>query len=99
MGETKLVNEEITQVDLNKGVQHSCQLCPVALALMRAFPEALHVTVGADQAFVIDSDKKIWKAILIPELTGFIVAYDNYDHHMLKPFRFQQEFKRAENMA
>ena len=43
---------EVTQDDIDEGVQGSMSLCPIARALKRHFPEGSSIRVGGGRAFV-----------------------------------------------
>lgn len=79
--EMDVIRVEVTQDDINKGVQDNCTKCPVALALSRAF--GIPVTVEATFATVNG------KEIPIPyEVYEFIWKFDGVGKDGVKPFIF-----------
>lgn len=75
---SKTISVEVTAEDIAYG-QADATLCPVALAIRRATGKA--VAVDAYEADIGDG-----RALLPPEVTHFVLAFDRGDE--VEPFRF-----------
>ncbi len=49
-------NITVVSKDIDRGVQRSCQFCPIALALRREFPDAEYIEVNS--AYIVVDNKK-----------------------------------------
>lgn len=85
----------ITQEDIEKGIQRDCSRCPGAIAIMRAFPEVHHLSVGPKVIAYIRSAEELRSmtdnVAVTPEgLTHFISLFDHQNRHSMpaKPIEF-----------
>ena len=88
---------QVTNDDIKKGEQGSCEWCPVALAIQRTYD----LKNGKDKMVVVDGDcVGIWdknngeQQYQLPQITrDFIHTFDNWiflnDKAYFKPFSFK----------
>lgn len=72
----------VTQADIEEGRPYNCNLCPVALAVSRAFRVPQHA-VSVDGLFITVNDQNYDPPALVDE---FIQAFD--DGKKVIPFSF-----------
>ena len=80
---------KVTQADIARGVQDNCMECPIALAIIKAFPVCahLHIEVMIDcvriaEPFDVDSlEVKLPRTV-----SAFIASFDN--GRPVEPFEF-----------
>ena len=65
----------LTDADIGKGVSHSCNLCPVALAVRRSLPPDALVHVAFDEMHARIGGGR-FRAALPPDAVAFIDAFD-----------------------
>lgn len=93
---TVVLQVDVTDADIAAGLAGSCELCPIALAIIRALggceldvnTEA-PVTVTNDCAVVYTTDNRTWRAELSPRVEFWIRAFDNVGPSEVKPFSFE----------
>lgn len=78
----------VTRKHINKGDRGECTSCPVALALLDAFPEAKRVSVDQDD-LVVTYPNGSAKSYCVPRsVSRFINKFDNQGR-VAQPFRFK----------
>lgn len=89
---------EVTQKDIDAGVKKDCNKCPIALAMLRAFPEAAKVCVDGDCLTVFVNDREMLEATTTEEAYSFIERFDSGDLPEVKvePFTFTAEFNKID---
>ncbi len=78
---------KVTRNEIINGVKQKCHLCPIALALRRALPEANGVTSYLNSASWYDRKGMRWNADLPHAATTFVVRFDNGEP--VQPFEFK----------
>jgi hypothetical protein len=82
------ITVRVSQDHINRGISGNCERCPVALALLEAFPEAKSVGVDADLIEIyyqgtVDSDE-----FGTPEAAAVFIS--NFDDNIVgEPFEFE----------
>ena len=83
----------VTQEDIDKGIQGSCVNCPTGLALQRTFPSSNYIHVDTvDIEYGINPESDEFKSVETPqEVIDFIDDFDN--GKPVKPFFFELELR------
>lgn len=80
---------EITQADIDLGLQKYGRSCPIARSALRAF-KGIHVRVGLTILRVWkDGDEKSAQYPLPDEAKDFIKIFDTLGKNYVKPFSFE----------
>ena len=90
---------EVQQQDILKGARQDCNLCPVARAIARKFPDAgiVGVTPGrAHLRFRLPDETIFFSAKLPRSATRFIRAFDEGIKHVV-PFNFMLNLQHENN--
>jgi hypothetical protein len=75
----------VTAEHIAAGIPRDCRECPIAVALLAAFPDAIRVDVDPEAARLYAPEGH-YRAAVPPEATVFIVAFD--DELPVEPFAF-----------
>ena len=87
---------EVTVDDIKNGIPGDECACPIALAIMRAFPNAYLVSVNGDSIMVhysLQDDNEDYNQYDSPaSVDSFISKFDNEEFRSeVKPFEFELE--------
>jgi len=71
---------QITQDHINRGKDHSCTNCPIALALTELIKDCFQVFVGVSHYRIEhrDSRKILHRGEFVQEISNFVCAFDRY---------------------
>jgi hypothetical protein len=87
-----ILSINVTQEDIERGQRHECDLCPIALALLRAIPGA-NVEVVPSKVWILPAGKREpfgWELARLPdEAQSFMTKFDL--GWAVEPFTFDLE--------
>ena len=90
----------VTKRDIKNGLPEDMSLCPIALAIRRAFHCKLWVYVDNTEASICFMRDKEMHAALPARARKFVLKYDKYENgesasKKLKPFTFKTMFAKS----
>lgn len=88
----KTITVEVTAQDIARGLRQHCQLCPIALALIRCAPNVSRVDVDWVSACLMLADSEDGLHATLPmSARRFVKRFDNAEP--VAPLTFQLNFR------
>ena len=85
----------VTAEHIDKGKREDCERCPVALAILDAFPSLYYVRVGPDNIGVQRRENELLTLLAVPlDVANFVWDYDD-GTSTVYPFTFTLDIPEA----